>query len=99
MIRRCHESDFEMIWEIINDGARAYKGVIPEDRWKEPYMSRIELQNEISEGVEFWGFRENEFLIGVMGIQTVRDVTLVRHAYVRSNRQRLGLEVDCYPIC
>jgi GNAT superfamily N-acetyltransferase len=91
MIRQCREPDFEMIWEIINDGARAYKGVIPEDRWKEPYMSRIELQQEIGEGVEFWGFREHELLIGVMGIQAVQDVTLVRHAYVRSNRQRLGI--------
>ncbi|HXY06994.1 MAG TPA: GNAT family N-acetyltransferase [Terriglobales bacterium] len=80
-----------MIWEIINDGARAYKGVIPEDRWKEPYMSRTELQNEISDGVEFWGLAENGVLAGVMGMQPVQDVTLIRHAYVRSNRQRLGI--------
>jgi GNAT superfamily N-acetyltransferase len=91
MIRRCQAPDFEMIWEIINDGARAYQGVIPQDLWKQPYMSRIELQHEIGEGVEFWGFADNEFLIGVMGIQPVQDVTLVRHAYVRSNRQRLGI--------
>jgi GNAT superfamily N-acetyltransferase len=91
MIRRCHETDFDMIWEIINDGARAYKGVIPKDRWKEPYMSRTELQHEISDGVEFWGFGENGVLTGVMGMQPVEDATLIRHAYVRSNRQRVGV--------
>jgi len=91
LIRRCQQRDFDMIWQVINDGARAYMGVIPEDRWKEPYMSRPELQHEISEGVEFWGFEECERLTGVMGIQPVRDVTLVRHAYVCSHRQRLGI--------
>jgi len=91
MIRRCHEPDFAMIWEIINDGARIYKGVIPRDRWKEPYMSRTELQREISDGVEFWGFAENGVLTAVMGMQPVQDVTLIRHAYVRSDRQRLGI--------
>jgi len=91
MIRRCHETDFDMIWEIINDAARAYQGVIPEDRWKEPYMSRTELQHEISHGVEFWGFVENGVLTAVMGMQPVQDVTLIRHAYVRSDRQKLGI--------
>jgi len=91
MIRRCYETDFDMVWEIINDGARAYKGVIPKDRWKEPYMSRTELQHEISDGVEFWGVVENGVLTAVMGMQAVQDVTLIRHAYVRSNRQRLGI--------
>ena len=91
MIRRCEERDFGMIWEIINDGARAYKGVIPEDRWKEPYMSKSELQHEINDGVEFWGFAETGVLAGVMGIQPVADVTLIRHAYVRSDRQKLGI--------
>jgi GNAT superfamily N-acetyltransferase len=91
MIRKCDERDFEMIWEIINDGARAYKGVIPEDCWREPYMSRRELQHEINEGVVFWGFEEGGGLAGVMGIQPIQDVTLIRHAYVRSNRQKLGI--------
>ena len=91
MIRRCHETDFDMIWEIINDGARAYRGVIPEDRWKEPYLSRTELQHEISEGVEFWGFAENGVLTAVMGMQPLEDVTLIRHAYVRCKRQRQGI--------
>lgn len=91
MIRRCDENDFESIYQIINDGAQAYRGVIPPDRWKEPYMSREELRHEIREGVEFWGFDENGQLLGVMGIQPVQDVTLIRHAYVRSDRQKAGI--------
>ena len=91
MIRKCDERDFEMIWEIINEGAQAYKGVIPEDRWKEPYMSRNELCHEINDGVEFWGFDERGDLAGVMGIQDVQDVTLIRHAYVHSSHQKLGI--------
>ncbi len=91
MIRRCEDHDFETIWGIINDGARAYKGIIPEDRWKEPYMSRSELHHEIADGVAFWGFEENGELIGVMGIQQVQDVTLIRHAYVRTNHQKRGI--------
>src|SRR5437870_9977366 len=59
MIRRCDERDFELIWAIINDGAQAYKGIIPADRWTEPYMSREKLQHEIDEGVVFWGYEEN----------------------------------------
>jgi N-acetylglutamate synthase-like GNAT family acetyltransferase len=91
MIRRCDEIDFEAIWEIINDGAEAYRGVIPTDRWKEPYMSREELRHEIRDGVQFWGFDENGRLEGVMGIQPVQDVTLIRHAYVRTESQKAGI--------
>jgi len=91
MIRRCVENDFEVIWQIINDGAQAYKGVIPADRWREPYMSREELRHEMCDGVEFWGFEEGGELSGVMGIQPVKDVTLIRHAYVRSARQKAGI--------
>jgi GNAT superfamily N-acetyltransferase len=91
MIRRCDEGDFEVIWQIINDGAQAYKGVIPQDHWKEPYMSRLELRHEIRDGVEFWGFEEGGELGGVMGIQPVKDVTLIRHAYVRSQRRNSGI--------
>ena len=90
-IRKCNESDFEAIWQIINDGAQAYKGVIPQDRWKEPYMSRDELRREMRDGVEFWGFEEHGALDGVMGIQPVKEVTLIRHAYVRTQRQRAGI--------
>lgn len=91
MIRRCDEADFESIWQIINDGAEAYRGVIPPDRWKEPYMSREELRHEIRDGVEFWGFDDSGQLQGVMGIQPVQDVTLIRHAYVRAKRQNAGI--------
>jgi N-acetylglutamate synthase-like GNAT family acetyltransferase len=91
MICRCDERDFEAIWEIINDGARAYKGVIPADCWTEPYMSREKLQHEIDEGVVFWGNEEDGALAGVMGIQPVQDVTLIRHAYVRTSTQKRGI--------
>ena len=91
MIRRCDNYDFELIWAIINDGARAYQGIIPEDRWIEPYMSREKLQHEIEEGVVFWGYEETGTLVGVMGLQQVQDVTLIRHAYVRTASQRRGI--------
>jgi N-acetylglutamate synthase-like GNAT family acetyltransferase len=91
MIRRCEESDFELIWSIINDGAQAYKGVIPEDRWTEPYMSKEELRQEIDDGVMFWGYEDAGSLSGVMGIQKVQDVTLIRHAYVRTSSQKQGI--------
>jgi GNAT superfamily N-acetyltransferase len=91
MIRRCDEGDFEVIWTIINDGAQAYKGTIPADRWTEPYMSREKLRKEIDDGVVFWGYEEGGELAGVMGIQEVQDVTLVRHAYVRTSSQKRGI--------
>ena len=91
MIRRCDARDFEVIWAIINDGAQVYKGTIPADRWTEPYMSREKLQDEIDDGVVFWGWGEDGALIGVMGIQQVEDVTLVRHAYVRTSSQKRGI--------
>src|SRR5579872_3676786 len=91
MIRCCDERDFESIWSIVNDGARAYQGVIPADCWSEPYMSREELRAEMEHGVEFWGYEENASLAGVMGIQEVEDVTLIRHAYVRTERQGQGI--------
>jgi N-acetylglutamate synthase-like GNAT family acetyltransferase len=91
MIRRCDDHDFEPIWAIINEAARAYKGIIPEDCWTEPYMSRKKLKHEIDEGVVFWGYEENGTLVGVMGIQQVQDVTLIRHAYVRTSRQKRGI--------
>lgn len=91
MIRQCEGRDFAAIWEIINDGAQAYKGVIPADRWTEPYMSREKLQHEMSDGVVFWGEEEGKTLVGVMGIQPVQDVTLIRHAYVRTSDQKRGI--------
>src|SRR3984885_11552735 len=91
MIRRCDDRDFALIWAIINDGAQAYRGTIPEDRWTEPYMSREKLQHEIDDGVVFWGYEDAGNLLGVMGIQQVRNVTLIRHAYVRSSSQKQGI--------
>lgn len=91
MIRQCNDSDFETICSIINDAAKAYRGVIPKDRWKEPYMPRKELQHEIDSGVVFWGYEEDGQLIGVAGIQDVQAVTLIRHAYVRTDRQSQGI--------
>jgi N-acetylglutamate synthase-like GNAT family acetyltransferase len=91
LIRQCNEKDFEAICEIVNDAARVYKGVIPADRWKEPYMPADELRHEIDDGVVFWGYEEEGELIGVMGIQPVQDVTLIRHAYVRTGRRKQGI--------
>lgn len=91
MIRRCEERDFEAIWEIVNDGAIAYKGIIPADRWHEPYMAREELRHEIDDGVAFWGYEIDGGLAGVMGIQPVQDVTLIRHAYVRTSNRNQGI--------
>jgi N-acetylglutamate synthase-like GNAT family acetyltransferase len=80
-----------VIWAIINDGAQAYKDVIPADQWSEPYMSREEMQHEISDGVVFWGFEKSGELVAVMGIQKVQDVTLIRHAYVRTEWRNRGI--------
>ena len=91
MIRCCDNRDVELIWTIINDGARAYKGIIPEDRWTEPYMSKDHLHHEIDDGVVFWGYEESGTLEGVMGLQQVQDVTLIRHAYVRAGSQNRGI--------
>jgi N-acetylglutamate synthase-like GNAT family acetyltransferase len=91
MIRECKESDFNMIFEIINDAAQAYKGVIPEDRWHEPYMSLEELGKEIEDDVIFWGLEQDGVLLGVMGIQDKGDVTLIRHAYTRTRAQKMGI--------
>ncbi len=99
MIRPCDDHDFDSVWVIINDGAQAYRGTIPEDRWTEPYMSREKLQDEIDDGVMFWGYEDAGNLLGVMGLQQVSDVTLIRHAYVRTSSQKLGLEHSCSPIC
>ena len=91
MIRGCDEQDFEEIWSIINDGASAYRGIIPADRWTEPYMSREKLRSEMEDGVVFQGFELDGALVGVMGIQHVDDVTLIRHAYVRTSHRNRGI--------
>ena len=91
MIRGLSSSDFDALYRVVNDAAQAYKGIIPDDRWKEPYMPREELREEIDAGVEFYGWTENGDIIGVMGIQRVKDVTLIRHAYVLTEHQRKGV--------
>ena len=91
MIRKCEQRDFSAIYAIINEAAQAYKGVIPEDRWHEPYMPVEELEHEIDDGVEFWGYDEEGDLVGVMGLQDRDDLYLIRHAYVRTARQGRGI--------
>jgi len=90
-IRPCRKDERAIISEIINAAAEAYRGVIPADRWHDPYMSLLELDSEISAGVAFWAYESEGEVIGVMGIQPVRDVDLIRHAYVRRGSQRRGI--------
>ena len=91
MIHPCEDTEFDTIYEIINDAAQAYRGVIPADRWQEPYMPKDELRHALDEGIVFWGYEEDGELVGVMGIQPVQDVTLIRHAYVRTAEQNRGV--------
>lgn len=91
MIRLCDSMDLEVIFQIINDAARAYKGVIPADRYHVPYMPMEELITEVEAGVTFWGYEENEMLNGIMGIQDKDEVSLIRHAYVRTNQRNSGI--------
>ncbi len=91
MIRPCAAADFPAIEAIINEAAQVYRGTIPADCWHEPYMTASALQSEIAAGVNFWGWEESGNLIGVMGIQHVRDVTLIRHAYVQTAHQGHGI--------
>ena len=90
-IRRCRDDERPAILHIVNAAAEAYRGAIPADRWHEPYMPAEELDGEIAAGVEFWGFEADGELIGVMGIQPLEDVDLIRHAYVRPGSQRGGV--------
>ncbi|WP_349351637.1 GNAT family N-acetyltransferase [Flagellimonas sp. MMG031] len=83
--------DFNTIHEIINDASLAYKGIIPQDRWTEPYMSKEELESQFSDGIEFWNYVENNIILGVMGIQFKDNVTLIRHAYVRTKERQKGI--------
>jgi len=91
MIRRCRDDDRDAILAIVNAAAEAYRHVIPADRWRDPYMPGHELDEEIAAGVEFWGYEEDGELVGVMGIQPVRDVDLIRHAYVLPELQGRGI--------
>jgi GNAT superfamily N-acetyltransferase len=94
MIRQCRDTDQPAVFSIINEAAAAYKGKIPPDRWHEPYMPLDEFKSEISKGVDFWGHYGAGELSGVMGIQNVKDVTLIRHAYVRPGMQKRGIGTE-----
>ncbi|OGR37217.1 MAG: GNAT family N-acetyltransferase [Desulfovibrionales bacterium GWA2_65_9] len=102
MIRPCAPADEPLMADIVNDAAQAYKGIIPADRWHEPYMPLAELRSEIAAGVRFWGAEVNGELVGIMGIQDVAgtagcelggigEVTLIRHAYVRTTQRGQGI--------
>ncbi|HNX68544.1 MAG TPA: GNAT family N-acetyltransferase [Candidatus Omnitrophota bacterium] len=91
MIRSCTAHDVKPILGIVNDAAAAYKGVIPVDCWHEPYMTEEYLRSELAAGVRFWGYEDEGELAGVMGIQDVQDVTLIRHAYVRTPKRNRGI--------
>jgi len=91
MIRPSNAQDFDAIFEIVNDAAIAYKGLIPADCWHEPYMTRAELCAQIADGVHFWCYCDGNDVIGVMGMQDKGDVALIRHAYVRTSRRNGGI--------
>jgi GNAT superfamily N-acetyltransferase len=91
VIRKCGSDDFEEMFSIVNDAAQAYKGVIPADCWKEPYMDREELWSQIGQGVKFWGYEQEGKLAGIMGLQAVKDIVLIRHAYVRTQYRNQGI--------
>ena len=91
MIRPCRDDERAASLAIVNAAAKAYRGVIPADRWREPYMPPDELDAEIAAGVAFWGYEDEGELAGIMGIQPVRDVELIRHAYVAPARQGHGV--------
>lgn len=91
IVKSDYKKDFDAIFEIINDASIAYKGIIPTDRWKEPYMPKDELKTQIDEGVEFWNYEEGKKILGVMGIQFKNDVTLIRHAYVKTSARQKGI--------
>ncbi|HEV2787222.1 MAG TPA: GNAT family N-acetyltransferase [Solirubrobacteraceae bacterium] len=90
-IRLCRDDERAAISAIVNAAAEAYRGVIAPDRWREPYMPRAELDAEIARGVVFWGYEVDGAVLGIMGIQPVRDVDLIRHAYVAPASQRMGV--------
>ena len=91
MIRKANDADFDAICEIINDASSAYRGIIPADRWHEPYMPEEELRAQIDDGVNFWCYEEDGRVIGVMGIQDRGEVDLIRHAYVRTSLRKKGI--------
>jgi GNAT superfamily N-acetyltransferase len=91
IIRPCRDDKRTEILAIVNAAAAAYRGLIPADRWREPYMPVHELDSELGAGVAFWGYEADGALVGVIGIQRVGDVDLIRHAYVSPGSQRHGI--------
>ena len=91
MIRSATELDFDEIYNVINDAAIAYKGIIPADRWHEPYMTKQELKTQIEDGVRFSCYIDDNKIVGVMGIQDKREVALIRHAYVITLQRKKGI--------
>lgn len=91
MIRKCNHQDIDTVLGIINDAAVAYRDVIPETLYREPYMTREHLESEIQKGVVFFGFKQRGTLIGVMGVQEFPDVTLIRHSYIQTAHRRTGI--------
>lgn len=91
MIRGLLPNELKSMFFVINEAAEAYRGVIPNDRWKEPYLSISEIKREIEQGVKFYGLWKDNLLVAVMGIQPVNNVTLIRHSYVLPNYQRKGV--------
>ena len=94
MIRPLSNDEVESALEVINDAARAYQGVIPEDCWHEPYMPLEELLAEIAAGIQFCVYEVGGRILGVMGRQELGGVTLIRHAYVRTSAQRQGIGAE-----
>ena len=90
-IRPAEQADLKQILAIINEAAQAYRGVIPADRWHDPYMPEQELASEIADGVKFWVAEDEGRLLGVMGFQDKGAVALIRHAYVAQSAQRRGV--------
>ena len=99
LVRPCRADEHDAVLTIINTAAKAYRDVIPADRWHEPYMPLHELESEIAAGVEFWGYEADDRLAGVMGIQAVQDVDLIRHAYVLPEEQGQAWAVRCSGTC
>jgi GNAT superfamily N-acetyltransferase len=91
VIRPCRDEETEAIVAVINAAAQAYRGVIPADRWHEPYMRVSELRSEMASAVAFVVYEVDGVVAGVMGIQSVRNVDLIRHAYVLPERQGCGV--------
>ena len=97
-IRKCSQTDFDRIYFIINEAARAYESVIPADRYHQPYMPADELKREMKR-MTFYGWEENGELVGVMGQEPIKDVTLIRHAYVLTDWQRRGIGSKLLSYC